>query len=232
VRSVASYTVGLDAFRTIERAFGATNNDVVLATVAGALRRFVLRRGLDGTSLGDVRAMVPVGRHAKGDLATSGNRVVLLLAPLWSHEEKPGERLHRISSSMHELKHSRRASAGDLLVALGESTPFLLAGVLGLALRARAFNVLVTNVPGPTKPLGLLGARLTRIVPIVNLWPHQAIGIAVTSYGGAMTFGVQVDQAQIRDLDGFREDIAVAFDALFEAAHAAAPKEAGLRSVV
>ena len=107
------------------------------------------------------------------------------------------------------------------MVALSEvTTPALLTGVLRLALQMRAFNLIVTNVPGPQAQLSLLGARLTRIVPIVNLWPHQSLGIAVASYAGALTFGIQTDRVVIPDVCQFRDDLAAALDELCAAARA------------
>jgi len=186
-RAVASHTVALGDVKAIERAFGATNNDIVLAVVTLALRRFVARRGLHPDRIRDVRAMVPVSRHGSGDRATSGNRVVLLLVPLPLQEADPVECLLRVATTTRHHKADHTAAGGDLLVALGDATtPAVLLDVLRVALWLRAFNVLVTNVPGPPAPLSLLGARVTRIVPIVNLWPHQALGIAIASYAGTI----------------------------------------------
>lgn len=223
-RIVASHTVELAAIQRIGRTFDATNNDVVLATVTSALRRFVTRRGVPLANLRDVRAMVPVGRHPGGAQDTTGNHVVLLLVPLPADAGDPVECLHRISTSTRGLKAGRSASAGELLIALSQiTTPAVLTGVLRLALRMRAFNLIVTNIPGPKAPLSLLGARLTRVVPIVNLWPHQSLGVAVASYAGAMTFGLQADRQVIPEpeLAQLRDDLAAAFDALHMAAQRA-----------
>ncbi len=219
VRIAASHTVSLADVRRIEDAFGVTNNDVVLATVAGALRRFIARRGVDPDRARDVRAMVPVGRYVHGGPSTSGNRVALLLAPLPVDRSEPDRRLARVSAATRKLKTSHIASGGDLLVALaGATTPQLLASVLKLALAMRGFNTIVTNVPGPRTQLSLLGAKITRFVPIVNLWPHQALGVAVASYAGMMTFGLQADHEVIADLAPLRDDLAAAFAELVTAA--------------
>ena len=219
VREVASHTVALDAVKSIQHTFDATNNDVVLAVVALTLRQFVKRRGLDPDHLRDVRAMVPVGRHIDEEHATHGNRVALMLVQLPVHEGNPVECLRRIAATTRKLKAEHIVGGGDLLVALGDATtPAVLLNVLRIALWMRTFNVLVTNVPGPTTPLSLLGARLVRITPIVNLWPYQALAIAVASYAGTMTFGLQVDRAVIADIGPVRDDLVAAFDALRDAA--------------
>lgn len=226
-RAITSHTVALDAMKQIGRAFEATTNDVVLATVTMALRRFVIRRGVAPDKLVDVRAMVPVGRHATGATETSGNHVVLLLVRLPLDETEPVACLLRITATTRQLKAGHAATGGELLVALSEITsPAVLTAVLGLALEMRAFNLIVTNVPGPERALSLLGAKLTRIVPIVNLWPHQSLGIAVASYAGDMTFGIHTDRAVIPDVESLRDDLAAAFEELRAAAAPRATSDA------
>jgi len=222
-RVVASHTVELDTMTAIARAFGATNNDVVLAAVAGALRRYLARHGRDPSRLHDVRAMVPVGRHAKGSREAAGNRVVLLLAALPVDEPDPVARMARVTATTRRLKTGHSVAGGELLVALSEATtPWLLVGAVRLALRFRGFNLIVTNVPGPRAGLALLGAQLTQIVPIVNLWPHHALGIAAASYAGTMAFGIHADREVVPDADAFRDDLSAAFDELRASASLAA----------
>lgn len=227
-RVVASHAVDLAAVQATAHVFGATSNDVVLAAVAGALRRFLARRGLDPAALRDVRAMVPVARHAKGAREAEGNRVVMLLVPLPVDEADPVACLGRVTAATRALKAGHSVGGGDLLVALSElTTPAVLVGVLRLALRLRGFNLIVTNIPGPTAALSALGARLLRVTPIVNLWPHQAVGIAVASYAGELVFGLQADRRVVPDVDRLRDDLAAALDALRDAATrtvAAAPR--------
>jgi len=214
-RAVASHTFELAAAREVGRAFGATVNDVALAVVTGALRRYLARRGIDPDRLRDVRAMVPVARYAADEHAIAGNKVTLLLAPLPVRIHDPREQLRAVVAATRRDKTDRSAGGGDLLVALGDATTSsVLAGVLRIALALRAFNVLITNVPGPKTALELAGARLERIVPIVNLWPHQALAIAIASYAGMLTFGVQADRAVVPDVAAFRDDLVAAFDAL------------------
>jgi len=227
-RAVASHTIELAVAKQIGRTLGGTTNDVVLATVASALRRFVTRRGVPAANLDDVRVMVPVSRHATGAQETSGNHVVLLLVKLPVDTADPVECLRRVAATTLDLKTGHSAAGGELLIALSQvTTPALLAGVLRVALRMRAFNLIVTNVPGPKAPLSLLGARLTRIVPIVNLWPHHSLGIAVASYAGMLTFGIQTDRAVIPDVEQFRDDLAAAFETL----RGAAQREARVASL-
>jgi WS/DGAT/MGAT family acyltransferase len=218
-RSFSTFTVGLDTTKSIKRAFGVTVNDVLLACISGALRRYLARRGVDPSRLTDIRAMVPVSRRARDEHATSGNRVTLLLVGLAIDEPDAVTRLRRISERTRELKRHDIAGAGDVLVALSDLTwSGVLANVFRLALARRAFNIGVTNVPGPPIPLYLLDARVTRIAPIMNLWPGIPIAIAIASYAGAVTISIDADRAAITDLAPFVADLDRAFEELRAAA--------------
>jgi hypothetical protein len=200
--------------RAIERAFVATNNDVLLATVAGGLREYLCSRGVDPARFADIRAMVPVGRHPRGERAISGNRVVMLVVTLPVDEPDPVSRLVRVSATTRDLKQRGTAEGGELLA---HTSPALIAGALRLAVWRRAFNTVVTNVPGPHDAMWLLDARVVRVVPIVNLWPHVALGIASATYAGTMSFSVHADFDVITDATRLRDDLARAFDALVTA---------------
>lgn len=218
-RLFASHAVPIADIRAIQDAFGTTLNDVLLAAIAGALRRYVERHG--HVAAHGARAMVPVGRHAKADGATIGNRVALALAPLPLDEADPRARIARIHSGMHQAR--RTVEGGDLLVAAADLLgPTVLTATLRTALWMRAYNTIVTNVPGPSSNRELLGARVTSITPIVNLWPHEAIGFAATSYAGVLHIGIHADRVHVPDLAALRDDLAAAFDELAGAvAHAA-----------
>lgn len=208
-RVIASASVDLDSLRRIRRAHNVTLNDVVLAAVAGGLRQLLLARGIDPASARDVRAMVPVSTLRPGEDALSGNRVVLFLAALAVDEPDPVERLRRIATATSELKNrSGQREAGEVLVRLSDATtPALLTNTFRVTLALRAFNVIVTNIPGPPFPLFLMDARLESLTPIVNLWPHDGLAIAVMSYAGRMYVGLQADRAVIADLRPLARDI-------------------------
>lgn len=217
-RSFAMFTVPLDEAKAIKRELDVTVNDVMLACISGALRRFVARRGIDPDRLDDVRAFVPVNRHSRDEHATSGNRVALLLTALAVDEADAVARLRRIAATTHVLKQRDMAGAGDLLTAVSDVTwSGVLTNVFRVALWRRAFNLIVTNVPGPPVPLYLLDARVTRLAPIVNLWPHIPLAIAVGSYAGTLTFTIDADPATMPDPAAFAEDLAASFGELRDA---------------
>lgn len=208
-RSFASCNIALDDMKELKSAFGVTLNDVALAVAAGALRRFLLRRGVDVASLRDFRSMVPVSIHPPDDTSLSGSRVALLLTPLPVAEPDPERRIARVAEATRSLKQqSGQAEAGELLTQLSEATsPHLLSGILRLALWRRAFNVVITNVPGPPMPLYLLGARMRRFCAIVNLWPRQTLGIALMSYAGQVCWGFHADSRRVPDLSLLVSDV-------------------------
>ena len=211
-RSFAMFTTSLEETKAIKRAFGVTLNDVLLACISGALRRLVARRGIDPDQLDDVRAMVPVNRHTRAEHATSGNRVTLLLAGLSTEQADPVTRLRRIAETTRSLKQRDEAGAGDMLVALSSLTwSGVLTNVFRIALWRRAFNVVVTNVPGPPLPLYLLDARVTSFAPIVNLWPHIPLALAIGSYAGTITITIDADRAILPDLGPFVHDLEDSF---------------------
>jgi hypothetical protein len=92
--------------------------------------------------------------------------------------------------------------------------------------RQRAFNLVVTNVPGPQVPLYLLGRRLRALYPVVPLAGRQALGIAVMSYDGRLGFGLLADYDAIPDLDVLADALRASVDAL--AAGASVPRRAAL----
>jgi WS/DGAT/MGAT family acyltransferase len=204
----------------VRRHFDATVNDVVLAVVSGALHRFLARRGVDVTRLSDFRAMVPASTHAAADPSVSGNKVAMLLTPLPVDEADPVRRIARVRATTRALKHaSNQVAAGELLIRVSDVTaPSLMPAVLRLALRRRAFNLVVTNIPGPPFPLYLLGCRLRSFHPIVNLWPGQALGLAFFSYAGTLYCGLHADREAVAELDGLVADFDASLAELGDAA--------------
>ncbi len=217
-RAFASTEMELAAIKAIKNRFDATVNDVVLAIAAGALRRTLSRRGVDV----DFRAMVPVSTHDPGDPSTAGNKVLLLLVPLPVAEPDPVRRLERIRDETRARKESQAdLMGGDLLVRLSEATTTsILSAAIRLTLRRRGFNVLVTNVPGPPFPLYLLGAPLRSFHVVVNVWPRQAVAMALFSYAGTLSWGVHSDREAVPEVDEIAGDLVAAFEDLRSAGQA------------
>ena len=193
----------LDEVKEVKRQLGGTVNDVVLATVVGAARRFLGARGAETGGL-DFRALVPVSVRAEGQRGQAGNRVVNYIAPLPIDEGDPRRRYARVVETTEALKQSRVVQGSELLEELADWTARAwLSQVLRLAARRRVYNIVVTNVPGPQMPLYLLEAPLRESYPMVPLFENQAVGVALFSYAGGLYWGVSADWDAIPDLHDF-----------------------------
>jgi WS/DGAT/MGAT family acyltransferase len=210
----------LSRVRAVKDRLGGTVNDVVLATVSGALREFLALRGLDVDNL-LIRANVPVSLRSRDERGTLGNRIALFMAELPVNEPDPLQRLARVRETMERLKSSRQAMGAEVLAAVSEWTS---ATLLSLAVRGasrqRPYNLVVTNVPGPQIPLYLLGAHMERCYPVVNLQPQQGLGIGLFSYAGTLGIGLTVDPDQVPDLYVFASAIIKSFEELERLARA------------
>jgi WS/DGAT/MGAT family acyltransferase len=209
----------LEQVKEVKRRAGGTVNDVVLATVAGAVGRFLRGRGVPGLERLEFRALVPVSVRREDERGHFGNRVAQILAPLPVGERDPLARLHRVIATTRRLKESRQVRGTELLEELGDWTSAaLMSGVMRLAARMRTYNLVVTNVPGPTQPLFLLEAPLLEIYPVVPLFTNQGLGIALFSYHEGLHFGLNSDWDRLPDLHDFADDLGLEFQELRKAA--------------
>jgi WS/DGAT/MGAT family acyltransferase len=204
----------LSRVKAVKDRLGGTVNDVVLATVAGGLRQFLALRRLDVDGL-RIRANVPVSLRTRDERGTLGNRIALFMAELPVDEPDPLARLARVRETMARLKSSRQAMGAEVLAAVSEwtSATLLSLAVRGAA-RGRPYNLVVTNVPGPQIPLYLLGARMERCYPVVNLQPQQGLGVGLFSYAGTLGLGFTADPDQVPDLYVFADAILASFEEL------------------
>jgi WS/DGAT/MGAT family acyltransferase len=204
-RRYAIARTDLDDYRRIRRQTGSTVNDVVLATVAGALRGWMLAREQPVTPSTVVRALTPLSvRHsddAKGH--QPGTRVASYLIDLPVGEPNPLVRLAQVSYAMRAHTESGQSVGADRLIALsGFAPPTLhaLGARVASSFTRRLFNVVVTNVPGPQFPLYAAGARLLEMYPVSPLAPGQAVSVGLTSYDGGIYFGLNGDRDVMYDL--------------------------------
>ena len=194
----------LDDYKKVRKAHGGTVNDVVLATVAGALRTWLLTRGEAVTPTTTIRAMVPVSVRAEGDGGHLGNRVSSYFVDLPVGEGNAVMRLHQVSFAMRAHKDSGQSVGADALVQLSGFAPPTLHSLGARAASGftrRLFNLVVTNVPGPQFPLYAAGARMLEMYPVVPLAKGQAVSVGVTSYCGGVFFGLNADRDAMPDID-------------------------------
>jgi diacylglycerol O-acyltransferase / wax synthase len=199
-RRIAVARTRLDDYRLVRQAHGGTVNEVALATVAGALRGWLLQRGEAVAPSLVVRALVPV---SVSDDDGAG-QVTPLLVDLPVGEPSPLHRLAMIGTAMAEHQRSGRSVSADALVALSGFAPPTLHGLGARAakgLTRRMFSLVVTNVPGPQLSLYAAGARMTEMFPILPLGPGQGVSIGITSYDGGVFYGVNGDRDAMPDVD-------------------------------
>ncbi len=208
----------LAQFKAVKNALGGTVNDVVLASVAGALGRYLRLRGEDTDDL-VLRAMVPVSIRADVERGALGNRVAAMWAPLPVGLSDPVQRLLTISRDMEGVKDSGQAVGAQVLTELtGFAPPTIMAQAARLQARQRLFNLVVTNVPGPQFPLYMLGRQLEAMYPMVPLAENQALGIAIMSYNGQLNFGLNADYDALPDLEALADELRASIEELVAAA--------------
>jgi WS/DGAT/MGAT family acyltransferase len=206
----------LSELQGIKGALGGTVNDAVLAVVAGAIGRYLRRRGVDTRDL-VLRALVPISVHSDdGEGGDDGaSEIAPLAAPLPIGIEDPVAQYREICDAVADLEGSLHAVGARELTELdGFASPTLMSQAARLQQRRRAFNLVVTNVPGPQIPLYLLGRRLRALYPVVPITGRQALGIAVMSYDGRLGFGLLADYDALPDIDVLALDLGDAIDAL------------------
>src|SRR5919198_1439482 len=191
--------------KAIKNELGGTVNDVVLATVAGALGRHLRGRGQNTDGL-ELKAMVPVSVRADIERGALGNRVAAMMAPLPVWCQEPVARLDVVREQLEGLKRGGQAVGAEVITQLsGFAPPTIMGQAARLMSRQRFFNLVVTNVPGPQFPLYLLGREMTHPFPMVPLARNQGLGIALMSYNGRINFGLVGDYDLLWDIEDLAE---------------------------
>jgi diacylglycerol O-acyltransferase len=222
-RRFAFVRTELEQYRRLRSRDGVTVNDVVLATVAGALRQWLLYRGAPVRPDTIVRALVPTSVRGGPPAAFGtgvGAAVATSLIDLPVGEPSPNVRLAQIAYAMRAHAEPGRRVGADALVRLSGFAPATFNAMATRAasgLSRRLFNLVVTNAPGPQRPLYAAGARLQEVYPVVPLAAGQALSIGVTSYDGQVYYGLNADWDALADLDVLPGLLAESIDELTEA---------------
>ena len=193
-----------------------TLNDLALAIVAGALRRYLFRRRVDVAKL-DFRVATPVSTRTDADEQRHGNHVSTWILNLPLAESDPLAQLALVRERTAELKRTNAALGADTVMKLAELLPTPLVE-RGVALANGPTNTIVTNVPGPRFPLYVVGSRLLGMYPVVPLLSGVGLGIAMFSYDGKLCWGFNADYELVPDLRAFHDDVCAAFEQLRAAA--------------
>ncbi len=211
VGKVVAWSEGipLDDVKFVKDTMGATVNDVLVAAMAGALRRYVETRGDDPEGK-EIRAMVPVDIRAPDDTKLT-NRFALVYLPLPIGTANPIDRLFATKRSMDSIKRSPEAFVTYQAIAgLGIVSDRVARRVRGYY--ADKVSAVLTNVPGPPQKLYFAGKPIDTIVFWVPQSGSIGVGISIFSYAGLVNIGLITDRGLAPD----PETIIAAFQAEFE----------------
>ena len=215
----------LAEMKEIKKRLGGTLNDGVLATVAGAVRRYLTQHG--AACDGEFRALIPVSTRTVDERGNGGNRVSAWLAPLPLEDARPLDRFDAICRLTAAYRENHEERGAEVLTETAEWTTALpLAAAVRLISRSKAFNVIVTNVPGPPVPFYLLDAPMVAGYPHVPLFENQGLGIALLSYAGRFSYGLVGEWDLLPDIERLGAAIAASYAELREASGVAAPAAA------
>ncbi|MCT9079210.1 WS/DGAT/MGAT family O-acyltransferase [Streptomyces fulvoviolaceus] len=202
-RCTAGVVVDIDDVHRVRKTVGGTVNDVLIAIVAGALRRWLDERG-DGSDGVAPRALIPVSRRRPRTAHPQGNRLSGYLIRLPVDNPDPLARLETVRTAMDRNKDAGSNRGAGAVALLADHVPALghrLGGPLvGQAARLW-FDILVTSVPLPGIGLKLGGNPVTEVFPFAPLARGQSLAVAISTYRGQVHYGLVADAKAVPDLD-------------------------------
>ncbi|GAB2876886.1 wax ester/triacylglycerol synthase family O-acyltransferase [Myroides odoratimimus subsp. xuanwuensis] len=226
-RRIVTVRTRLEDYRKVRRTHGGTVNDVILATVTGGLRAWLMTRDDTLRHPRQLRAMVPMSVIDDELEATSlGTQIAGHLVDLPIGEPSPVVRLHQVSYSFKAHGETGRAVGAQRLAGIAGFAPttFHALGSRVAATERRAFDLAITNVPGPQFPLYAAGAQMLETYPVHPLLPGHALAIGVTSYDGCVYYGITADRDALPDVDVLGQCVAEALDELVDSASESRPR--------
>jgi diacylglycerol O-acyltransferase / wax synthase len=223
LRRIETIRLELDDLKAVKNRLGGTVNDVALAALTGALRSLLLYRDEAPPRRG-LRAMVPMNIRQAAEELGLGNRITSLFAHLPVAEADPLRRYGRVIDETTRLKTGNAGIGTKTVIDLTALAPPVVHAALARTLFAkRLFNVTITNVPGPPMTLYALGCQLRDIYGLVPIAADHALGVAILSYDGGITFTISADRHSVPDLDVFRTAIEESMEELQALANGAIP---------
>lgn len=202
-RRTAGVVIDLDDVHRVRKAVGGTVNDVLIAVVAGALRRWLDERG-DGSEGVAPRALIPVSKRRPRTAHPQGNRLSGYLIRLPVDDPDPRARLDSVRAAMDRNKDAGPNRGAGAVALLADHVPALghrLGGPLAAQAARLWFDILVTSVPLPSLGLKLGGNPVTAVFPFAPLARGQSLAVAVSTYRGHVHYGLVADAAAVPDLD-------------------------------
>ncbi|HUQ00616.1 MAG TPA: wax ester/triacylglycerol synthase family O-acyltransferase [Aeromicrobium sp.] len=204
-RRFSSLSTDLADYRTVRDGHGGTVNDVILASIAGGIRGWMLTRAERATAKTAFRAMVPMSVVSDEGLPTSlGSKVRGHLLSLPVGESNPVVRLHQVSYALKDHRDTGSAVAANKLASLpgfATSTFHAVGARVAEAEADRAHQIVITNVPGPQETVYMAGEPIAEVYPCIPLTENRTVSIGVTSYRGRVFYGITADREAVPDVD-------------------------------
>ncbi len=227
-RRIVLVRTSLKDYRKVRRVHGGTINDVILATLAGAVRMWLMTRAESVSAGRRLHALVPMSVMDEELEPTSlGSQVVGHLVDLPIGEGSPVVRLHQVSYALRAHSETGRAVAADRIAGVAGFAPttFHALGSMVANRSARGnVNLVITNVPGPQFPMYLAGAEMVETYPIPPLQEGFSMAVGVTSYDGAVYYGISADFDALPDVEVLGQCVRDALDELVDSASESRPR--------
>jgi WS/DGAT/MGAT family acyltransferase len=197
LRTLATVSRPLEDLRRIKRRFGGTINDVVLAVAAGGVRSYLRERGEQPTRL---KTMVPVSVRSDGAAGDLGNRISFVYIELPCDEPSPVRRLEAVRLGMTKRKEAGEHLGAEAALDAVSYAPHPVQHAVSHAVAsARAYNLTVSNIPGPRQPLWMAGCPLEEVYPVVPLADRHALSVGFTTVAERGFFGIYADRKTVPD---------------------------------
>ena len=196
-RRFASAEIEFGVIHDLHTALDASVNDILLCILTGALRAWLLGRGVPITGRSQLRAVVPFSTH------DPEAPVSAFFLDLPTGEADPVVRLRQLQYETAKLTDVAQLLGAEAIinaVGFGPATLHALGARLASNISSRTYNLAVTNVPGPQSARYLHGARLVATYPVMPLTKSQSLSIGMTSYDGRVFTAVNADHDAVPDL--------------------------------
>lgn len=204
--------ISLARVKRIAHGQGATVNDVLMAALSGALRHYLRQRGSPAR---EIQAMVPFNLRPLDQPVPQGlgNKFGLVFLPLPVGVSGTRRRLTEVHKRMSEIKQSREGPVSYALLSVTGLAPEPVERRI-VDLFTGKGTAIVTNVPGPTKPVYVAGVPMRAVLVWAPTSGHIGMSVSVFSYRGEITVGLMVDAALIPNPDEVITQLERELDAL------------------
>jgi diacylglycerol O-acyltransferase len=214
-RRVARVERPLDDLKQVKARFGTKLNDVYLAASAGALRQLLIQRGRKPVPL---KTMVPVSVRSQDEADAFGNRISFMFIELPCDEPDPERRLRSIHRKTSDAKEGGDPGLSEATLKLAASAPRAVQRLVSRVMASpRMFNVVVSNIPGPSEPMYMAGCELKEAYPVVPLAQGHTLSIGMTTVRDRACFGLYADGEGLADIAGVAAALERSTDELVEA---------------